>query len=92
MIEPWESASVADYRGWAQRGDRAIEGRGKRALFVGGTPLYLKALLRGLFDGPGTDPELRLRLEQEAEAQGEAALHARLAGARPGNRGAAASQ
>jgi tRNA dimethylallyltransferase len=48
-------------------------------LFVGGTPLYLKALLRGLFAGPGSDPELRRRLEQEAEAQGDAALHGRLA-------------
>ncbi len=79
MVEPWESASVADYRNWAREVVAAIEGRGKRALFVGGTALYLKTLLRGLFDGPGTDPELRLRLDQEAEAHGEAALHARLA-------------
>ncbi len=59
VIEPWESASVADYRGWAREAIRAIEGRGKRVLFVGGTPLYLKALLRGLFAGPGSDAELR---------------------------------
>jgi tRNA dimethylallyltransferase len=78
VIEPWESASVADYRGWAREAIRAIEGRGKRVLFVGGTPLYLKALLRGLFAGPGSDPELRERLEREAEAEGDAALHARL--------------
>jgi tRNA dimethylallyltransferase len=83
VIEPWESASVADYRGWAREAIRAIEGRGKRALFVGGTPLYLKALLRGLFAGPGSDPELRLRLEQEAAAQGDAALHGRLAALDP---------
>ncbi len=83
VIGPWELASVADYRGWASEAIRAIEGRGKRALFVGGTPLYLKVLLRGLFAGPGSDPELRLRLEQEAEAQGDAALHARLAALDP---------
>lgn len=79
LIEPWESASVADFLGWAREAVAAIEGRGRRALFVGGTALYLKALLRGLFDGPGSDPELRRRLEDEAEASGDAALHARLA-------------
>jgi tRNA dimethylallyltransferase len=78
VVEPWESASVAEYRDWARAVVEAVEGRGKRALFVGGTALYLKTLLRGLFDGPGTDPELRGRLDQEADADGEAALHARL--------------
>jgi tRNA dimethylallyltransferase len=83
VIEPWESASVADYRGWARPAIESIEARGKRVLFVGGTALYLKALLRGLFTGPGSDPELRLRLEQEAEALGDAALHVRLAALDP---------
>ena len=83
VIEPWESASVADYRDWASETVAAIEGRGHRALFVGGTGLYLKALLRGLFEGPGSDPELRHWLEQEAEATGDAALHARLAALDP---------
>ena len=58
---------------------RDIERRGKQALFVGGTPFYLKALLRGLFDAPPADPELRLRLEDEAKAIGSEAFHARLA-------------
>ncbi len=83
VIEPWESASVADYRDWASETVAAIEGRGRRPLFVGGTALYLKALLRGLFDGPGSDPELRRRLDQEAEATGDAALHTRLAALDP---------
>jgi tRNA dimethylallyltransferase len=48
-------------------------------LFVGGTPLYLKALLRGLFEGPPANWELRREIEQEAEAIGGAALHERLA-------------
>src|SRR5438067_1747377 len=55
VIEPWESASVADYRHWARDAVATIERRGRRVLFVGGTPLYLKALLRGLFEGPGSD-------------------------------------
>jgi tRNA dimethylallyltransferase len=83
VIEPWESASVADYRHRARDAVAAIETRGRRALFVGGTPLYLKALLRGLFAGPGADPELRHRLEQEAEAHGDPALHDRLAALDP---------
>ena len=49
---------------------RGIEAAGKRVLFVGGTALYLKALLRGLFRGPAADPELRARLEAEADRSG----------------------
>ncbi len=79
VIEPWETASVADYRQWAGAAIREIEGRGHRTLFVGGTPLYLKALLRGLFEGPGSDLEVRGRLENDAEVHGDPALHARLA-------------
>jgi tRNA dimethylallyltransferase len=78
VLDPWESASVA---WWLERaavccGD--IEARGRRVLFVGGTPLYLKALLCGLFDGPPADPAVRGRLEAEAAREGTPALHARL--------------
>ncbi|MFO0955852.1 MAG: tRNA (adenosine(37)-N6)-dimethylallyltransferase MiaA [Isosphaeraceae bacterium] len=83
VLDPWDSASVADYRGWAGAAIEAIEARGRRALFVGGTPLYLKALLRGLFDGPGADPALRSSLEAEADRIGDEAMHARLAGLDP---------
>jgi tRNA dimethylallyltransferase len=48
-------------------------------LFVGGTPLYLKSLLRGIFTGPPADWTLRHRLEAEAEQQAPGWLHARLA-------------
>jgi tRNA dimethylallyltransferase len=79
MIHPWESASVAAYRDWAAAVARQVEERGKRVLFVGGTPLYLKALLRGLFTGPAADRELRMRLDREALAHGAPVLHGRLA-------------
>lgn len=79
VIDPWQSASVAMYREWAGQAAAEIEARGKRLLFVGGTPLYLKSLLRGLFEGPRADHELRRRLEREALAHGDAALHHRLA-------------
>jgi tRNA dimethylallyltransferase len=83
VLDPWESASVAWWLRQAETVCRAIEGRGKRALFVGGTPLYLKALLCGLFDGPPADAALRARLTQEAERSGPAVLHQRLAAVDP---------
>ena len=85
VLDPWESASVAWWLDRAVACVRDIEGRGKAALFVGGTPFYLKALLCGLFPSPPVDQDLRGRLEAEAEAAGPAALHARLAGVDPGS-------
>jgi tRNA dimethylallyltransferase len=79
VMEPWESASVAWWLDHAATAVRDIESRGRRALVVGGTPLYLKALLYGLFDAPATNAELRACLEGEAEALGAEAFHASLA-------------
>lgn len=83
VLDPWEAASVADYRAWALGVLAELEGRGTRALFVGGTALYLKAMLRGLFEGPAADPALRRELEAEADRVGAAELHDRLAGLDP---------
>jgi tRNA dimethylallyltransferase len=55
-----------------------IEGRGKRVLLVGGTPLYLKSIIYGLFPGPPADNAIRTRLGQVAAAEGPDALHRRL--------------
>ncbi|MCE9566305.1 MAG: tRNA (adenosine(37)-N6)-dimethylallyltransferase MiaA [Planctomycetes bacterium] len=79
VLDPWESLSVAWWLDHAAEACRNITARGKRPLFVGGTPFYLKALLHGLFDGPPADEELRRDLEVEAEQVGKEALHARLA-------------
>jgi tRNA dimethylallyltransferase len=79
VLDPWESASVAWWLKRAAECCRDIEARGKQVLFVGGTPLYLKALLCGLFDGPAADAAVRQRLSEEAAAAGTPALHARLA-------------
>ncbi len=79
VLDPWESASVSNYREWARAAIADIEASRKRVLFVGGTPLYLKVLLRGLFSGPPADEPLRQSLEHEADSLGDAALHARLA-------------
>lgn len=79
ILYPWESANVAWWRDRAIECCRDIEARGKRALFVGGTPLYLKALLLGLFAGPAAHPEIRCRLEAVAANEGPQALHGQLA-------------
>jgi tRNA dimethylallyltransferase len=86
-LEPWESASVAWWLGRAADCCANIEARGRRALFVGGTPLYLKALLCGLFDGPPANLELRERLTREAEADAPSVLHHRLAQVDPESAG-----
>jgi tRNA dimethylallyltransferase len=78
VLDPWESASVAWWLDLAKTICRDIENRGKRVLFVGGTPLYLKSLICGLFDGPPADLALRARLQAEALAHGSCLLHRRL--------------
>jgi tRNA dimethylallyltransferase len=83
VLEPGESASVAWYLQRAAACVADIRGRGKRALFVGGTPFYLKAMLFGLFEAPAKDEDLRRRLEAEAARDGAVALHARLAAVDP---------
>lgn len=79
VLAPWETASVAGYRRRALAAVEDILARGKRVLFVGGTALYLKTLLRGLFEGPGADAAVRSRLEEEADTAGTEVLHERLA-------------
>jgi tRNA dimethylallyltransferase len=83
VLEPWESANVAWWLDQATEACRGIEGRGKRPLFVGGTPFYLKALLLGLFPSPPASDDLRRRLEAEAAHLGRDQLHSRLAAIDP---------
>jgi tRNA dimethylallyltransferase len=78
VLDPWDAGSVAWWLQLAGECVREIESRGKRALIVGGTPMYLKALVYGLFEGPPADIGLRKRLSAEAETCGTAVLHARL--------------
>jgi tRNA dimethylallyltransferase len=79
VLDPWESASVAWWLEQARRLSDEITRRGKRVLFVGGTPLYLKVYLYGLFEGPPADEDLRRYLVKQAEGEGRHALHDRLA-------------
>jgi tRNA dimethylallyltransferase len=79
VVDPTEEFSVAQYLEAAERVAEEIAARGKQVLFVGGTALYLKALLRGLFSGPPADWKLRRELEEIARVEGVEALHQRLA-------------
>jgi len=78
LISPAEEFSVAMYQAAAAEKIADIRARGKEVLFVGGTPLYLKTLLRGLFEGPEADWEFRRQVEEELREVGQAALHKRL--------------
>jgi tRNA dimethylallyltransferase len=78
IIDPDEDYSVAQYLDAAHAKVAELHSRGREALFVGGTPLYLKALLRGLFEGPPANWELREQIEREVAEVGSAALHAHL--------------
>src|SRR5262245_10382213 len=83
VLDPWESATVAWWLQQAAALCADIERRGRRVLFVGGTPLYVKALLCGLFDGPPADAALRQRLTCRAETEGRQSLHSCLAAVDP---------
>jgi tRNA dimethylallyltransferase len=79
LVDPGEGMDAAR---WAALADAAIAGiaaRGRLPIVVGGTGLYVRALLHGVVEAPGRDPELRTRLEEEAARLGRAALHRRLA-------------
>jgi tRNA dimethylallyltransferase len=78
VLEPSKEFSVAQYLEMADQATAEIAARGKQVLFVGGTALYLKTLLRGLFSGPSADWKLRQELEDVARVEGAEALHRRL--------------
>jgi tRNA dimethylallyltransferase len=78
IVDPEDEFSVAQYVEAAARAVAEIRARGNEPLFVGGTPLYLKSLLRGLFDGPPADWHLRNEIEKELVQIGPQALYDRL--------------
>ncbi len=75
IVEPEDIYTAARYAADAADAIRGIVGRGRVPLVVGGTGFYYRALTRGLFPGPGADPELRARLERIADRRGVAFLH-----------------
>jgi tRNA dimethylallyltransferase len=85
LLDVWDvtkTASVAEYQGLATAAIAAIERRGKVPVLVGGSGLYIRAAL-GDLDFPGTDEEIRARLEAELAEVGPLPLYQRLKEADP---------
>jgi len=79
LVEPTQSYSAGQFVRDCIRAIDDIESRGRLPLLVGGTMLYVRALVGGIATLPEGSPEVRARLDAEAAEQGWPALHARLA-------------
>ncbi|MFN0064583.1 MAG: tRNA (adenosine(37)-N6)-dimethylallyltransferase MiaA [Myxococcaceae bacterium] len=79
VVQPGAQFSAAAYQQQADDAISDIDRRGKRAIVVGGTGLYIRALLRGIMPAPAAQPELRAALLEEARVHGLGVLHERLA-------------
>jgi tRNA dimethylallyltransferase len=75
ILDPEDEFSLADYVAMAIDVCQAIIARDRTPLFVGGTGLYLRGLLRGVFEGPAADWQIRRRLEDRSREIGSVALH-----------------
>ncbi|BFO15900.1 hypothetical protein SHKM778_22880 [Streptomyces sp. KM77-8] len=85
LLDIWDvtvAASVAEYQRLARERIDALLAEGRWPVLVGGSGLYVRGAVDNL-EFPGTDPEVRARLEEELTLRGPGALHARLAVADP---------
>ena len=85
LLDIWDvtvTASVAEYQRLARARIDALLAEGRWPVLVGGSGLYVRGAVDNL-EFPGTDPEVRARLEEELALRGSGALHARLAAADP---------
>jgi len=74
-IDPTQDVTAGEYARQARQILQEIKSRGRLPIVVGGTGLYLRALLEGLFAGPERSEQLRERLRQRAANQGSGYLH-----------------
>lgn len=79
VFDPNQDVDAVAYADLADLAIREIRQRGRLPIVVGGTGLWIRALVRGLVDVPAVDPETRKRLEAAAIKEGAPTLHARLA-------------
>ncbi len=78
VVDPDEEFNAADYCRHAHAAIEEIRSRGKTALLVGGTGLYLRVLVHGIFDAPEPSEELRDKYARQADEKGRQFLHDRL--------------
>ncbi len=78
VVRPDEEMTAARFIELADQAIADITARGKPVVVCGGTGLYVRALLLGLFEGPPASPEVRAELTALADREGTAALHAEL--------------
>jgi tRNA dimethylallyltransferase len=83
LVTPDQPFHAARWAEIARAAIGAIARRGRLPIVVGGTGLYYRALTAGLFEAPPSDPAIRARHKEEADREGVAALHARLAAIDP---------
>jgi tRNA dimethylallyltransferase len=83
LVPPDEAFHAARWASIARAAIADIVARGRLPIVVGGTGLYYRALVTGLFEAPPPDEGIRARHRAEAAADGVEALHARLAGVDP---------
>ncbi|MGA9507852.1 MAG: tRNA (adenosine(37)-N6)-dimethylallyltransferase MiaA [Candidatus Sulfotelmatobacter sp.] len=74
-VAPTDHITAGEYAREARRTLEEIKKRGHLPIVVGGTGLYLRALLEGLFSGPQRSEELRERLRERATSRGSKYLH-----------------
>lgn len=75
VADPTEVYTAAKFARDAERVIRDVLRRGRLPILVGGTGFYYRALVRGLFPGPGADEALRTRLDRVAARRGPECLH-----------------
>lgn len=83
LVEPDQPFNAGEFRRQALAEIARLHREGKVPLLVGGTGLYVRTVLRGLWEGPPADWEFRRRLERDAEAHGADWLYQQLVEADP---------
>ncbi len=75
IIDPWESYSVGRYVDDVESLIGAADSEDRKFLIVGGSPLYIKGLVDGIFNGPAADWDIRRELEELADEKGNQHVH-----------------
>ncbi len=78
VVEPSESFGIGIYLELADKAIEQIKQKGRPIIAVGGTAMYIRGLLEGIFEGPPAHPEIRKRHDQIVQEQGNGGLHDQL--------------